>query len=288
MKKKRSVGERIFHFCNYSVLIILAFICIYPFWHSVMASFSDGYALIKSTGFLWRPAEFSLAAYERVFQNNNIWTGYLNTLILLVVGVPLSMVLTCLGAYFLSRENVMFKKPIFFLILLTMYFSGGMIPTFLNLKDLGLLGSLWGVILPAALSTYNLMILKTSFGAVPVSLCEAAKIDGAGHLKILVSVVIALSKASLAVIALYYGLSIWNSWFWADLIISDASKLPLQAILRKMIISTSPEELGYEADHTVETLKYATMVVSIIPILFIYPFMQKRFTKGVLIGSVKG
>ncbi len=288
MKVRISAGEKIFCIFNYTLLTALVLVCLYPFWHALMASFSDGYELIKHRGFLWKPAGFSLAAYEQVLSKKRVWTGYMNTLFLLIIQVPLSLVLTSLAAYFLSRENVLFKKPILLMFMFTMYFSGGMIPSYLNLKDLGLLNSLWGVILPSAISTWNVMILKTSFGSVPMSLCEAAKMDGAGHLRILWSVIIPLSKASLAVIALYYGLSIWNSWFWADILIRDPGKLPLQVILRNMIINTSPEELGVVNDNTVESLKYATMIVSIVPILCVYPFLQKHFTKGVLIGAVKG
>lgn len=195
------------------------------------------------------------------------------------------MVMTCLGAYFFSRKNVYFKKPLFLMILLTMYVQGGTIPFYLTLKDLHLTGTLWGVIIPAALSTYNMIVLRTAFESIPDSLSEAARIDGAGHLTILFKIVLPLSKASFAVIAMYYGMNIWNSWFWASTILQKESQLPLQSVLRNLlIVDEASAELGVTVK---ETVKYATIIVSNIPVLFIYPFMQKYFTKGVMIGGVK-
>lgn len=288
MKIKISIGERVFRICNYILLTLLALICLYPFWYALMASFSDGAALRNHMGFLLKPVGFSVEAYEIVFDNKDIWSGFRNTFFMLLVGVPLDLLLTAVTAYFLSRQNVLLKKPILMFFMFTMYFSGGTIPYYLNLKDLGLLGSLWGLIIPSAISTWNVLILKTSFEAVPQSLCDAARIDGAGHFRTLWSVVLPLSKASLAVIALYYGLSIWNSWFWASVILRDPNKKPLQLVLRDMII-LSPTNSGDEAKLlTLENVKYSTMIVSIIPIMFIYPFVQKHFTKGVMVGAVKG
>lgn len=288
MKVKISKGERIFRICNYILLTLISLICIYPFWHALMASFSDGLSLRNHIGFLWKPAGYSLEAYEKVFQNKNIWTGFRNTFFLLIVGVPLDLLLTSIAAYFLSRKSVMWQKPILMLFMLTMYFSGGTIPYYLNLKDMGMTGTLWGLIIPSAISTWNVLILKTSFESVPVSLCEAARIDGANHIEILWKVVLPLSKASLAVIALYYGLGIWNSWFWASVILRENKLWPLQLVLREMIIMAPAAATGPEEMLTLESVKYSTMIVSIVPILFVYPFVQKHFTKGVLVGAVKG
>lgn len=285
---KKSIGERIFCVFNYTLLTLLSLCCLYPFWHAVMASLSDGEALLNHIGFLWKPEGFSLQAYKLVFGDKDIWNGFRNTFILLIVGVPLDLILTSIAAYFLSRDHVMLKKPLLLLFMFTMYFSGGTIPYYLNLKDLGLTGSLWGLILPTAISTWNVLILKTSFEAVPKSLCDAARIDGAGHIRTLCNVVIPLSKASLAVIALYYGLGIWNSWFWASVIIREPDMQPLQVVLRNMIIIAPANGGDVQSLLTIESVKYSTMVVSIIPILFIYPFVQKHFTKGVMIGAVKG
>ena len=182
----------------------------------------------------------------------------------------------------------MLKKPLLALFMFTMYFSGGTIPHYLNLKDLGLMGSLWALILHGAISTWNVLILKTSFESIPQDLCDAARIDGAGHIRTLLNVVLPLSKASLAVIALYYGLGIWNAWFWASVTIRDPKLQPLQLVLRNMIILAPANGGGEMEQLSLETVKYSTMIVSIVPIMLIYPFIQKHFTKGVMVGAVKG
>ena len=285
MKIKESISVKIFKVFNYILLSILALVCLYPFWHVLMASFSDSALLAKNIGLLLKPAGFSLEAYEIVLKEKLLYTGFLNTMILLVVGIPLNMVMTCLGAYFFSRKNVYFKKTLFLIILLTMYVQGGTIPFYLTLKDLHLTGTLWGVIIPAALSTYNMIVMRTAFESIPDSLSDAARIDGAGHLTILFKIVLPLSKATFAVIAMYYGMATWNSWFWASTILQKESQLPLQSVLRNLlIVDEASAELGVTVK---ETVKYATIIVSIIPVLFIYPFMQKYFTKGVMIGGVK-
>lgn len=285
MKIKESISVKIFKVFNYMLLSALALVCLYPFWHVLMASFSDSALLAKNIGLLLEPAGFSLEAYEIVLKEKLLYTGFLNTMILLVVGIPLNMVMTCLGAYFFSRKNVYFKKTLFLIILLTMYVQGGTIPFYLTLKDLHLTGTLWGVIIPAALSTYNMIVMRTAFESIPDSLSDAAKIDGAGHLTILFKVVLPLSKATFAVIAMYYGMSTWNSWFWASTILQKESQLPLQSVLRNLlIVDEASAELGVAVK---ETVKYATIIVSNIPVLFIYPLMQRYFTKGVMIGGVK-
>lgn len=288
MKIKVSLGEKIFNVFNITLMILLSLICLYPFWHALMASFSDNTSLMMHSGFLLKPAGFSLAAYERILKDKNIWYGFKNTAILLAVGLPLSMFLTSIASYVLSRKNVMLKKPLLAMFMFTMYFSGGTIPFYLNLKDLGLMGSLWGLILPVSVSTWNMLILKTSFESIPQDLCDAARIDGAGHIRTLLSVVLPLSKASLAVIALYYGLGIWNSWFWASVTIRDPKLQPLQLVLRNMIILAPVNGGGEMEQLSLETVKYSTMIISIIPIMLVYPFIQKHFAKGVMIGAVKG
>ena len=288
MKIKVSLGEKIFQVFNYTLMILLSLICLYPFWHAIMASFSDNAQLMNHYGFLIKPAGFSLAAYERILKDVDIWYGFKNTAILLGVGVPLSMVLSSIAAYFLSRNNVMLKKPLLALFMFTMYFSGGTIPYYLNLKDLGLMGTLWGLILPGAISTWNVLILKTAFESIPQDLCDAARIDGAGHIRTLMNVILPLSKASLAVIALYYGLAIWNAWFWASVTIREPELQPLQLVLRNMIILAPANGGGEMEQLSLETVKYSTMIVSIVPIMLIYPFIQKHFAKGVMVGAVKG
>lgn len=292
MKVKISKGERLFSIFNYIVLTLIMMACLYPVWYVLVASISNSNLLTQHTGLLLKPAGFSIDAYKKVFRNPMITRGYLNTLFILVTGVLLDLVMTSLGAYFLSRKKVMFKRPIMMLIVFTMFFSGGMIPFYLNLKDLHLTNTLWGLVLPFMISTYNLIILRTSFQSIPDSLIEAAKIDGAGHLTILIKIVIPLSKAILAVMVLYYGVSIWNSWFWASAIIRTREMYPLQVILREILMQNDVSSMtaGSSAMDTEAigmTIKYATIMVATIPILCIYPFLQKHFTKGTMVGAVK-
>lgn len=291
MKVKISRGERIFHVVNYIILTIVALICLYPMWFVAMASFSDSSQLIAHSGFLLKPLGFNLQAYLKVFENPMILKGYANTLFILVVGVALDLVMTALAAYFFSRKGVMFKKPLMLFVLFTMFFSGGMIPFYLNLKDLHLINSRWGLIIPFMISTYNMIILRTSFESIPDSLTEAARIDGAGPITILFKIILPLSKAIMAVMVLYYGVSIWNAWFWASAILRDRELYPLQVILREILISNDLQAMnggaGADAEAIAQSIKYATIMVATVPILFVYPFLQKYFTKGVMIGAVK-
>ena len=292
MKVKRSKGERIFGVFNYAFLSLIMVICLYPVWYVAVASFSDSNQLMQHSGPLLSPLGFSIDAYKKVFQNPMIAKGYMNTLFILVVGVVLDLIMTSLGAYFLSRKNVMFKRGIMMLIVFTMFFSGGMIPFYLNLKDLSLTGSHWGLIIPFMINTYNMIILRTSFESIPDSLIEAAQIDGAGHITVLTKVVLPLSKAILAVMVLYYGVSIWNSWFWASAIIRDREMYPLQVILREILMQNDVSSMttGSSAVDTEAigmSIRYATIIVATVPILCVYPFLQKHFTKGTMVGAVK-
>ena len=292
MKIKKSKGERVFQVFNYAFLLLIMLVCLYPVWYVAVASFSNSNALTQHSGLLFRPIGFSIDAYKKVFQNPMIGKGYLNTLFILIIGVFLDLVMTSLGAYFLSRKRVMFKKPIMLFIVFTMFFSGGMIPFYINLKELHLTNTLWGLIIPFMITTSNLIILRTSFESIPESLIEAAQIDGAGHIRILTTIVLPLSKAMLAVMVLYYGVSIWNSWFWASAILRNREMYPLQIILREILLSndTSSMTAGASATDTEAigmTIKYATIMVATVPILCVYPFLQKYFTKGTMVGAVK-
>lgn len=286
MKIKASFGERVFQVFNYILLGLIAFVCLYPMWHVLMASFSDSTALTAHRGLLFWPIDFSLDAYKRVLSNQNIWTGYLNTIKLLVMGVGTSMVMTILGAYVLSRKDFMLRRPIMLAITFTMFFSGGTIPTYLNIQELGLKGSLWGIVLPFCIATYNMIILRTSFESLPESLLEAARIDGAGQLACLTKIVLPLSKATMAVIALYYGVAYWNSWFWASQIMESKAKMPLAVILNDILINSEMQQMDNGVTN-MEGIKYATIIVATVPILCVYPFIQKYFAQGVMIGAVK-
>lgn len=291
-KIKTKKSEMMFRIFNYFLLTVVMLLCLYPIFYVAVASVSDSNLLTQHTGVLFKPLGFNLNAYSKVFENPMILSGYGNTLFILIIGVFLDIIMTSVGAYFLSRKGVLWKKPIMFLMTFTMFFSGGMIPFYLNLKDMHLLNTRWGLIIPFMVSTYNLIIMRTSFEAIPSSLVEAARIDGAGHMKILFSIILPLSKAIIAVMILYYGVSIWNGWFWASTILRDRQLYPLQVILREILLQNNVSSMSAgtsvaDQDSVGMSIKYATIMVATVPILCIYPFMQKYFAKGVMIGSIK-
>lgn len=286
MKIKMTRGEKIFQVLNYTFLTLLSITCLYPLWHVVMASFSDQYALLGHSGLIFWPLEFTTKAYEVVFKNPDIWTGYASTIKLLVCGVTWQIAMTTLAAYVLSRPKFMLRRPLMLMITFTMFFGGGTIPFYMNLRDLGFLNNFWGLIIPFSLGTYNMIILRTSIEGLPNGLLEAATIDGAGHVTILIKIVLPLVKATLAVLVLYYGVGHWNSWFWAIRVISDKDQLPLAVILRDILINNDMANMG-GAFEIAENVRYSTIVVSTLPILCVYPFIQKYFTQGVMIGAIK-
>ncbi len=291
---RKSMGSRIFDCFNIIFMLLIIFATAYPIYYVIIASFSDPGTLSRTAGMLWAPIKpFTLDAYRMLFKNPLIFSGFFNTIFILVVGLAVNMTLTTLGAYFLSLKGPMLKTPVTFMIIFTMYFSGGMVPTYLNIRDLGLLDSLWALILPGAINTTNLIILKSGFQAVPDSLTESATLDGATCLQILIKVIVPLSKATLAVLVLYYAVAHWNAWFGASIYLQSSNKYPLQLVMRNILKLTSSqgmlEGVGIdEAAQVAELVKYALIVVSTAPILAVYPFLQKYFVKGVMIGAIKG
>lgn len=290
---KRSNGEKVFEVFNILFILFLCFIMIYPLYYVIVASLSNPVKLVAHNGILLSPIEPTLNAYRLMAKNPMLLKGFFNTLIVLSLGVSVNMLLTALGAYFFSRKNVKLKKFFMKLIIVTMYFSGGLIPFYFTVQGLGLLDTYWALVLPSAISTYNMIIMRTAFESLPDSLEESARIDGAGHLRILWSIVLPLSKATCAVIFLYYVVGHWNTWFNAMLFINDRKLFPLQLVLREILIqndtSTMVQGVGVQdASLSGESVKYAIIVASTLPILCIYPFVQKYFTKGVMIGAVKG
>ena len=227
---KKSKSYIVFQSFNYLFMAAMIVVMFYPLWYVLVASLSDSVALLRLGGKpIFLPEDITLSAYKMAFSNDSILRGYMNTFFILIFGLAVSMFLTCIGAYFLSRKNVYFGKHISMLIMFTMVFSGGLIPFYMAVNDIGLVGSLWSLIIPTAISTYNMIILRTGFASIPDSLEESARIDGAGHMKILFKIVLPLSKSTLAVIALYYAVSIWNAWFNASLFLqSQNDKWPLQ------------------------------------------------------------
>ena len=287
------MGSRIFDGFNILFMLFIIFITAYPVYYVVVASFSDPAALSRHTGALWMPLQpYTLSAYKMVFKDALIGTGFLNTLFILCAGLVIQMVMTTLGAYFLTLKGPMLKTPITFMIIFTMYFSGGMVPAYLNNKDLGLMDSLWALIIPGAVSTSNMIILKSGFQSIPDSLTESATLDGANHRQIITKIMVPLSKATLAVLVLYYAVGHWNSWFSASIYLRSADKYPLQLVVHNLLkatASTIMEGVSVdEAAQAAELIKYALIVVTTAPIMVVYPFLQKYFVKGVMIGAIKG
>lgn len=292
-KIRRKPGDRCLDRVITVILVLLVVVTIYPVYYVVCASVSSNTAMVANPGMMLWPRGFNLGAYKLTFSHPLLMTGYRNTLIILVCALPLNLVMTLFCGYFMAGRKIMFKKYINFLIIFTMFFGGGLIPSYLNQKSLGLYNNLAALIVPGALSVYNAIICKSAIEAIPDSLMESAYIDGANDLHILFRIVTPLIKPTLAVLLLYYGVGHWNSWFSASIYIKDNNLLPLQNILRGVLLSNS-DTLGsgvVEGDKFnsyAETIKYAAIVVSTVPILCVYPFLQKYFVKGVMIGAVKG
>ena len=291
MKIKRTLGERIFEVVNLAFLVLVMIVMLYPLMHVLFASFSNPNLLSAHTGVLLRPLGFSTAAYEAVLQNPDIYTGYSNTLFLVTVGTLCSLLLTIFSAYVLSRRGYGLRRVFNFVATFTMFFSGGLIPFYLQVKGLGLLNTRWSLILPTLMSTYNLIVLRTAFASVPASLEEAAKIDGANDFTVLFRVIVPLSIPSLAVIVLFYAVSYWNAWFYAMVFLRKRELYPLQLILREILIMSSADSMVdmdiNDRAIVSQTIKYATIIVSTLPILVVYPFLQKYFVQGMMVGAVK-
>lgn len=293
MVVKKTVGDYIFDSMNVLILAALAVITAYPFVYVVFASLSSADELIAHNGLLLKPLNLSLAAYKAVLKNPIIYSGYLNTLFIVVVGTAYNIIMTSMGAFVLSRKDFFWRKPITIMIVFTMFFGGGLIPNFLLVKNLGLMDSLWALIIPGAIGTWNLIIMRTAFQGIPDSLVESAHIDGAHDFIILFKIILPLALPTIAVMVLYYGVGHWNAWFGAMIYLRDRELWPLQLALREILISNSTDEMmsGTVAQDRAaigETIKYATIMVATLPILAAYPFLQKYFVKGVMVGALKG
>ncbi|MBP3646572.1 MAG: carbohydrate ABC transporter permease [Clostridia bacterium] len=294
-RKPTSRGDKIFDFFVYFTLIVVMFTILYPLYFVVIASFSDPMQVITGK-VLWKPINFNTESYRLVFKDSRVMTGYRNTILYTAAGTLVNILMSIAAAYPMSRRNLKGKKIGLAMMLFTMFFSGGMIPVYITISDLKLLDTFWVMILPNAISVYNVMIMRTYFStSIPYELEEAAMIDGATPMKILRSVVLPLSKSILAVMVLFYAVSHWNSYFNALLYLSDAERFPLQLILRAILIQSQASEESFAGIGNTynrmllsETMKYALIIVSSVPVLVLYPFLQKYFVKGVMIGSVKG
>ena len=276
------------------IMILLMLITIYPLYYTICASFSDARALLRNNDLLLKPLEpFTLDGYKAVFSNPSIVKSFGNTVFYVVVGTAISMALTIAGAFVVSRSyflprNVMMKGMLF-----TMFFGGGLIPWFFVVRDLGMYNTRWAIVIPAALSTYNLIIMRSFFTSIPSALEESALLDGANDFQVLTHIILPLSTPVLAVIGMYYAVGQWNGWYHSLIFHRTRELYPLQMILRELLILNEMTGSDSAADFVEEAfnrdlIKYCTIVVTTVPILIIYPFLQRYFVKGVMIGAIKG
>lgn len=301
--EKRTRFDKTFDAVNVLLMAVIMVIILYPLYFTVIASFSDPYRLMRGE-VLFLPKGFTLDAYKNVFINDEIWTGYLNTIFYASVGTVYALVITIPTAYALSREELRARGPLMVYFMFTMYFSGGMVPSYVLIKQLGLLNSRWALVIPAGMSVYNMLIANSFFkSSIPKELYEAARIDGANEYRIFFQVALPLSGAIIAVIALYTLVGHWNSYFSGLLYLNDEEKFPLQLVLRNILLMNQQMNMNLEAMGNMdsrqleamqrrammaEAMKYALIFISSLPVLVAYPFVQKFFVKGVMIGAVKG
>lgn len=290
---KDTRGDKIFHFINLCVLTLLALIILYPLYFIIIASFSDPDAVLGGEVVL-APVRVTLEGYEYIFQRQDVWSGYLNTIIYTVITVILALAVTIPAGWGLSRKTTPGKKFWMLFFIIPMFFGGGLIPFYNVMSSLGLINSAWAVILPAIMSVWNLFMCKTFFeSSIPEGMLEAARIDGAGKFRTFFSIVLPLSKAIIAVMALYYAVGQWNSYFNAMIFLQDPTKYPLQLVLKEILIA-SESTVGGSGETILQQyrqanlLRYVSVIVSSLPVLCLYPFVQKYFAQGVMIGSLKG
>ena len=293
--KKMTTGEKIYTISAYVITALLVVIIILPIISVLSTSFVSEAELARRGTFILIPERFSTAAYEMVFNSPNIWQGYKNTLFVVSVGTTMSMLTTIGLAYPLSKRNLRGRTPILALMTFTMLFSGGTVPTYLTVNFYGLLDTRWALILPSLLSTWNTLLMRNFFYSIPESLEEAAYLDGATQVQVLWKIVLPLSLPSIATISMFYGVGYWNAWFPGTMYITKSKLLPIQNITRAIVeaatASQADMDVAMESLSEVppsSALKNATIIVSTIPILCVYPFIQKYFVKGVMVGSVKG
>lgn len=295
--KKLVNQDRIFEGVNRVLMIVLLIVFVWPLWFVLIASISDP-AQVWQGNVILMPKNITLDAYKEVIQYETIWIGYRNTILYTVLGTIINLVLTVCGAYPLSRRDFAPRKFLLIILMITMYFSGGLVPSYLVVNKLGLVDTIWAMIIPNAVSMFNIIITRTYFiNSIPEELHEATQLDGANTAQYLFKVVLPLSKPILAVITLFYAVGHWNDFYSALIYINSQQLLPLQSVLRKLLLSTqmtlqltssmSPDEIMRKTQ-LAQTLKYSSIIVSTVPVLCLYPLVQKHFVKGIMVGSVKG
>ncbi|UQZ86120.1 L-arabinose transport system permease protein AraQ [Paenibacillus konkukensis] len=279
----------------HTLLIVVSLAVLYPLFFVLIASFSSPEAVIRGEVWLW-PKGVTLVGYERILQNKEILSGYMNTISYTVVGTAINLVMTVAAAYPLSRKDFYGRHAFTALILFTMFFSGGMVPTYLLIKKLGMLNTYWAMVIPSALSVWNIVIMRTFFqSSIPNEIHEAASIDGCSNMQTLVRIVLPLSVPILAVMVLFYSVGHWNAYFNALIYLTDRAKYPLQLILREILVQGQMQEMVDVSDDSLarsimdaEAIKFAAVMVANLPVLLLYPFLQKYFVKGVMVGALKG
>ena len=291
-KRRESRGDRIFYAVNLAILLLLAAIVLYPLYFIVIASISNADAVLGGRVYLY-PVDITLVGYSKIIERTDVWLGYLNTIIYTFLSTVISLFVTILAGWALSRKSLPFRKFFMVFFIITMFFGGGLIPFYNVVSSLGLLDSMWAIILPSALSAWNLFMTKTFFEVgISESMIEAAEIDGAGQVRTFLFVVLPLSKAIMAVMALYYAVGQWNSYFNAMIFLQTEEKYPLQLVLREILIASETTTGGsggtiLEQYRLANQLKYVSVIVSSLPVIVLYPFVQKYFAQGVMIGSLK-
>lgn len=291
---KSTGNDRIFLFFVYAVLILLTLTVLYPLVYVVSASFSSPLALVNGEVYLW-PVKSTLASYQAVLRENRLWVGYRNTILYTLLGVGINVTLTVLGAYPLSRKDLPGRNLIMALITFTMFFSGGMIPLYIIVRQLKMLNTVWSIVLPNAISVTNLIIARTYFASsIPYELQESAFVDGCSNTRALVSIVLPLSMPILSVLFMFYGVMQWNAYFNAMQYLTESQKYPLQIVLREILMTNSVADATGTTINSVdqillfEGMKYAVVVVASLPVMCLYPFFQRYFVKGAMIGALKG
>ena len=282
-----SASRRVFLVLNTIFLLVLSLIMLYPVIYVAAASFSEETAILRGD-VVFLPVKAHVKAYQKVFQYPLLWNSYGNTLLYTAVGTAINLLLTVFGAWALSQKKMVGRRFLTLMCTFTMFFGGGMIPTFLVVKGLGMLNTIWAIVLPGAVSTYNMILMRTFFRQIPESLVEAAELDGCRDFGVLFKIVLPLSLASLMTIGMFYAVAHWNSYFSSVLYLSKPELYPLQIILRQVVLLNEIVENSSSTENVMaEGIKYATIMVAMLPILCIYPFVQRYFVKGVMIGSVK-
>lgn len=296
---KESVGDRIFLVCVYIFVTLALIVTLYPLIYILSASMSDPAAVRTGRMVLW-PVDVTLQGYRVILQNASLWRGYYNTIIYTVVGTSINLLLTIPAGYVLSRDDFQLKGFVTKMMVITMFISGGMIPTYILVNNLGITNTMWALVLPGAASVYNIVITRVFMSTtIPDELTEAAVMDGASNFKIFTAVVLPLSKPIIAVMALFYGIGHWNNFFNALLYLDDRSLYPLQMVLREILVlqdlASNPDVISEEQalyahsqQQLAAVMKYGVMVVATAPVIMVYPFLQKYFVKGVMLGSIKG